>query len=380
MFRPADMGKAVRCAAVVAVIMSACSCTQERSVDDRFRRALEQGQAQSRVPFKIDMHSHISHAGFDHAISLMDKNGIAMAVNMSAGTPGNGLETAMVLAHLSSDRIINFTTIDWDYIDDPAKFAAGNTRDMRRAKQLGARGLKVHKALGLGVTLADGSLLKIDDPRLDPIWREAGALGLPVMIHVADPVAFFEPPIPSNERYAELSVHPDWSFSDPPYPKFAELLAGLESIVARHPGTTFIGVHFGNYAENPQFVGRMLDSCPNYFIDTAARVPEFGRHNARAMRDFFIKYQDRIVFGTDIGISRHDLMLGSGDGLEKNDGDAARFYDAHWSYFEGRGKQIETPTPIQGNWKIDAIDLPTPVLEKLYYKNARKLLGIKISR
>jgi len=220
-------------------------------------------------------------------------------------------------------------------------------------------------------------LLRVDDPRLDPIWHEAGVLGLPVVIHTADPVAFFQPPVPSNERYRELSVHPDWSFYGPQWPSFNDLIAQLRRIVEKHPETIFVGIHFGCYAENPEYVAKMLDELPNYRIDVAARVPEFGRHDAKKMRDLFIKYQDRILFGTDLGVGRH-LMLGSGDETEPTEDDAEKFFDAHWRYFETAGRRIDHPTPIQGDWKIDAIDLPLPVLEKVYYKNAEKLLGIRL--
>jgi predicted TIM-barrel fold metal-dependent hydrolase len=286
----------------------------------------------------------------------------------------------MVMSHLNGDRIVNFVNIDWDQVDDPGLFAAENTRLMERAKSLGARGLKISKELGLGVPLADETLLKVDDARISPVWKEAGKLGFPVSIHVADPVAFFKPPTPENERYKELSVHPHWSFFGAPFPKFEELIAELENIVSAHPNTVFVGVHLGNYAENPDFVGRMLDKYPNYYVDVAARVPEFGRHNAAKMREFFIKYQDRILFGTDIGVGYNNLMLGSGDGTPKTEADAEKFYNAHWRYFETADKQMETPTPIQGDWKIDGINLPTPVLEKLYHANAEKLLGMKVCR
>jgi predicted TIM-barrel fold metal-dependent hydrolase len=310
----------------------------------------------------------------------MDQTGIDYAVNLTPGYSGGGFEAAMIMSHMTGDRICNMVNIDWADVFDPALFAVVNELNLRRAKSLGAVGLKISKSLGLGIPLEDGKLLPVDDPRLDPIWKLAGELKLPVFIHTADPVAFFEPPTPSNERYGELQVHPDWSFSDPAYPRFIDLLKQLENIVARHPHTVFVGVHFGNYAENPEYVGRMLDRYPNYMIDTAARVPEFGRHDAAGMRDFFIRHQDRIIFGTDIGVSNTSLMLGSGDGAPKDEGDAKNFFDAHWRYFETSLKGIETPTPIQGDWRIDAISLPREVLEKLYSRNAARILGLPLTR
>lgn len=376
------------CAAMLAVALAGC---QDRGgAPAKYRRAVEAAAAKSRVPFKIDVHTHIATPAFDRALRIMDRNGISIAVNLTPGYPGGGLESAMMLAHLTGDRIVNLVNPDWENVGDPARFAADNVRHLQRAKALGSRGLKISKGLGLGVPKgglealrADGShgakgdLLAVDDPRLKPIWDEAGRLGFPVWIHTGDPVAFFTPPTPQNERHRELLVHPDWSFYGPQWPSFDDLLGQLRRTVAAHPGTTFIGVHFGNDAEDPVFVGKMLDELPNYRIDVAARVPEFGRHDARKMREFFIRYQDRILFGTDLGVGRH-LMLGSGDDNEPTEDDAEKFFDAHWRYFETAGRQIEHPTPIQGDWKVDAIDLPVAVLEKLYYKNAEKLLGLKL--
>ena len=374
------------CGAVL--LLAACHDT---GVPAKYRRAVEAGTAKSRVPLKIDYHAHISSSSFERALRIMDRNGIALTVNLTPGFPGGGFESAMVMAHLTGDRIVNFVNLDWENVENPARFAADNVRNLERAKALGARGLKISKSLGLGIPkngLAglgpDGmhrsaaDLLRVDDARLDPIWEAAGRLNFPVSIHVADPVAFFKPATPDNERRRELLVHPDWSFYGPQFPSFDELLSEFRAIVKKHPGTTFVGVHFGNDAEDPAFVAKMLDEFPNYCIDVAARVPEFGRHDAAKMREFFVKYQDRILFGTDLGVGRH-LMLGSGGDDEPDEGDAEKFFDAHWRYFETGDRQMEHPTPIQGDWKIDAIKLPVPVLEKLYYRNAQRLLGLTLA-
>jgi predicted TIM-barrel fold metal-dependent hydrolase len=363
---------------VAIAAAAAFSCTRPAEDGPRkFKAAAASLSGKSRVPYRIDAHVHFSSLAFEHAIGIMDANGISLAANLTPGFTGAGLETATVMAHLTGDRIVNFTNLDWDFMEDAQAFALENKRNLERAKALGAKGVKVSKELGLGVS-AGGKLVPVDDPRLAPVWREAGRLNLPVWIHSGDPAAFFKPPTPDNERYKELSIHPSWSFFGPEYPKFEEIIGQFERLVASNPGTVFVGVHFGNYAESPEFVGRMLDKYPNYFIDTAARVPEFGRHPAEKMREFFIKYQDRILFGTDTGIGMTSISLGSGDGKPKTEKDARIFYEAHWRYFETAGKQIDTPTPIQGDWKIDAIDLPTPVLEKLYYKNAERILGISL--
>jgi predicted TIM-barrel fold metal-dependent hydrolase len=160
-------------------------------------------------------------------------------------------------------------------------------------------------------------------------------------------------------------------------PSWEELYAAFERRVARHPKTKFIGVHFGNAPEDPGLVARMLDTYPNFYVDTAARVPEIGRQDAARMRAFFEKYQDRILFGSDTGIgsTQDEMMYGSNGAEPATDADEQRFFSATWRYFETRDRQFEHPTPIQGRWKIDGIGLPAPVLRKIYFDNAARLLG-----
>ncbi len=167
-------------------------------------------------------------------------------------------------------------------------------------KEAGAQGLKIWKGFGLHVKDQNGQLVKVDDPRLNPIWETAGELGLPVLVHVADPVAFFDPIDETNERWEEIGQHPDWAFPSPPFPPFMEIMNGFKNLVARHSSTTFIGAHVGCYAENLEWVGQMLDACPNYYVDISARFGELGRQPYTA-RKFFIQYQDRILYGSDMG-------------------------------------------------------------------------------
>jgi predicted TIM-barrel fold metal-dependent hydrolase len=150
----------------------------------------------------------------------------------------------------------------------------------------------------------------------------------------------------------------------------------LEHVIAKHPKTTFISVHFGNDAEDLDYVDRLLDRHANLMIDTAARLGEIGRHPASEVRAFFIKHRKRIVFGTDLGLAKRMIMLGSVGREEPTRADVKPFYDAHWRFFEGREKGIAHPTPIQGRWTIDAIDLPDDVLEDIYFRNALRVLKL----
>jgi predicted TIM-barrel fold metal-dependent hydrolase len=267
------------------------------------------------------------------------------------------------------DRMVYFPTPDFS--DVAPGFAERMAEDLERKVEAGACGLKIFKELGLRHKDADGNLIPVDDPRLDPLWAKAGELGVPVLIHTADPVAFFRPLDENNERWEELQLHPDWHFGQPEFPDHDTLLAQRNRVIGRHANTTFIGAHLGNYPENLTYADSCLDRYPNFYVDTTARIGEIGRHPADEVRAFFIKHQDRVIFGTD-------LTLGW-DAFEAKDqedmAELKRFYDAHWRFFETNEWQIEYPGfPIAGRWKVDGIGLPDGVLQKLYFRNAQRLI------
>jgi predicted TIM-barrel fold metal-dependent hydrolase len=329
---------------------------------------------------RIDVHTHIGPDGIARAEALMNEWGIDGVVNLSGmypGPPRQMLETQIAAAATGHGRIAVFASPDFRLVGARKDYGAAMAASLTEAKRLGAIGLKITKGLGLGVPAPSGrGLLAVDDRGLDPLFKRAGELGMPVAIHIGDPKAFWKPPTPDNERWDELRAHPEWSFHGPGIPAWQQLYDAFERLVARHKKTTFIGVHFGNDPEDPANVGRMLDRYPNFFIDTAARVPEIGRHDQDTMRRFFTKYQDRVLFGTDTGIgpTDEDMMYGSNGPAPPTRADEVRFFTSTWRYFETLDRQIESPTPIQGRWKIDGVGLPDSVLRKIYFDNAARVL------
>lgn len=292
-----------------------------------------------------------------------------------------------MLADALGGRVLNFMNPDWSGFGQPewATREAGRLEDAVTHYQF--RGLKIAKILGLGaMDETTGQLVKVDDPRLNPLWQKCAELGIPVTIHVADPRAFWWPLNPDNERWDELKVHPGWAYGPiapelaaqlparPKPPSWAELLRAAERMYRANPRTTFVAVHFGNAAEDLDYVDGLLARNDNVYIDLAARVGEFGRHPVAKLQAFFAKWQDRIVFGTDIGIGSDFLMLGSNGAVEPQLPDVRPFYEAHFRFLETAQKQIAHPSPIQGNWRVDAIDLPASVLQKVYHDNAMHLL------
>lgn len=363
-------------AALLLLLLSGCRSSKpgaaaaaDRSLAARF----------ARIP-KIDVHAHVVQpAALARALELTKPWGVVHYVNLSPGPALESLEQHATTAKLSGGRMSVFTNLAWREPHRGPGYGARMAAALDAARAKGAVGVKVSKGLGLAYVDSSRTLVPVDAPELDQVFERAGALGLPVSIHTGDPKAFWQPVGPGNERLEELKVHPDWSNWGEPVPSWEELLAQLERRVARHPKVKFVGVHFGNAPEEPARVAAMLDKYPNYYIDTAARIPEIGRRSPAEMREFFIKYQDRILFGTDLGIGLEPeaLMLGSTGEQPPGPADVTRFYDATFRYFETDDRNFDHPTPIQGNWKISGIKLPGEVLEKLYHRNAEKLLGIK---
>jgi predicted TIM-barrel fold metal-dependent hydrolase len=330
-------------------------------------------------PALVDVHGHLSIYGVDRIETILEQANIAAIVNLSGGSGrGDGKQWLLsrVLSERLGGRIINFANIEWQGCCGEAWRAREVARMRDAAQRYGFAGLKISKALGLGVRDERGELVAVDDPRLDAVFATAGALGWPVAIHIADPKAFWQPPTPDNERYAELSVHPSWSWHDRGVPAWSALLDAGERRFARHPETTFIAVHFGNAAEEPDRVAAMLGRLPNVHIDISARIGEIGRHDPEKVRALITRFADRVLFGTDIGVSDDYLMLGSNGAVEPTMADVLPFYEAHFRYLEGDGRQIAHPSPIQGAWKVDAIALPDEVLDKVYAGNARRLFGL----
>lgn len=343
-------------------------------------------------PPVIDFHGHLSLDGAERLTQVLTQNGIEKIINLSGGSARRGMvewQQAKALADQFGGRVVNFAMPNWRGFGQPG-WAEREAEALQLAvDQFGFAGLKISKALGLGVTDATEQPILPDDPRLGPLWEKVADLGIPVAIHIADPRAFWLPLTPQNERWDELQAHPYWAYGPmppqlaaqvpprPPVASWEALLQASERLYRKHPRTTFVAVHMGNCAEDLRWVDGLLRRNPNVYVDIAARVGEFGRHPPDAVRAFFVQWQDRIVFGTDIGIGADYLMLGSNGPIEPTLADVKPFYDAHWRYLETNDQQIAHPSPIQGNWTVDAVGLPHAVLDKVYRNNALLLLDRK---
>ncbi|HEX8984931.1 MAG TPA: amidohydrolase family protein [Bryobacteraceae bacterium] len=337
----------------------------------------------SRFPV-IDFHTHLSWtseltelkngpnqaATPQEILAVMDRKNIQTLVNVTGGAGAELEKNVAYWQRPHPDRFIVFTEPSWRRTPEPG-YARFQADELERAHRAGARGLKLLKTLGLYLRdhVTTGKLIKVDDPRFDPMWEAAGALKMPVAIHTSDPEAFFLPIDRFNERWEELHAHPDWSFYGKDFPSNAELQQARLRVIARHPKTQFVCLHVAD-AENLPMVSEWMDRYPNMHVELAARIGELGRQ-PRTSRKFFDKYQDRILFGTD-AVPHGD------DTPQQVYGDLLyeiyyRFLETEDEYFDYAPAKI----PPQGRWRIYGVGLPEKILRKVYHDNAAHLLGLK---
>jgi len=309
----------------------------------------------------IDVHNHLG-GGKDRLTSErvkdylaeMDEAGVRTVVNLDGGSGQRLKETLAALDEAHPGRFLTFALLDFSGIDDE-NWGLREAKRLQESFRAGAKGLKLHKSLGLSHRYRSGKLMPVDDPKLDAVWEMCARYERPVVIHVADPAAFFTPLDRFNERWHELGDHPNWLFHGEQFPSRDEILEQRNRAIARHPKTTFICAHFGNNPEDLATVGKWLDKYSNMYVDVDARISELGRQPYTA-RKFFLKYQDRIMFGTDTTPRRDAYRM------------YYRFLETDDEYFDCAGGHQR-----QGFWMIYGLYLPKNVLEKVYRTNAERL-------
>src|SRR3954466_167036 len=306
----------------------------------------------------IDFHGHpqgllSSQDGLNSMGNSLDSLNVRMMIsadNMS----GDRLKTTIANVQASprmKDRVrilagINFQNVGPGWAEKAVK-------QLEADVAAGAIGVgEISKSLGLSIKKPDGSRLKIDDPELDPIWDACARLNLPVFIHTADPQEFFQPIDYHNERWLELALFGDRRYPQDRFPSFEELSTERDNMMRKHPKTKFVVAHMAWYANDLGKLSKMMDAYPNMYTEVGAVLYDIGRQ-PRTAHDFFVKYQDRILFGKD--------------SFQPEE------YPYYWRVFETNDDYFDYYRNYHAFWKLYGIDLPDAVLKKVYYQNALRI-------
>ena len=308
----------------------------------------------TKFPF-IDIHSHhfrMADQDLDKLIEEMENLNMGIIVNLS-GRGGKTLLGIMenIKKYGYENRIAVFTNVSFNGMDEP-DWTENAVKQLEFDVKNGAKGLKIYKSLGMRVKDSKGNRISVDDPRIDPIWAKCGELGIPVLIHSADPKPFWDPHDENNERWLELKLRPNRKRSaDNPAP-WETIIKEQHNIFRKHPNTIFVNAHMGWYGGDLDKLGELMDEFPNMYTEVSANIAELGRQPRNALK-FFEKYQDRILFGKDsYNIEEYYVYFRT---LETED-----------EYFD-YGK-------YHAFWRIYGLGLPDEIMKKVYYKNALKII------
>jgi predicted TIM-barrel fold metal-dependent hydrolase len=307
----------------------------------------------ARFPF-VDVHLHIngsmSRDSLAEMVSAMDRINLAVAVNLSGGSGERLVAQVQNMEAAFPGRFVVFANVDFRNINDP-EFGARAAAQLEEDVRNGARGLKIFKGLGMRTRDGSGERVSVDDPRIDPVWAKAGELGIPVLIHTADPAEFFQPHDRYNERWLELKLRP--MRKRPPEPSWEQLISEQLNMFRKHPETTFIAAHLAWMGNDLGRLARTLDELPNMHVGLGAVIYEPGRQ-PRAAREFFEHYQDRILMGKDSW--------------------APDEYPVYFRVLETADEYFDYYRRYHAFWKMYGFELPDDVLRKVYYENALRII------
>ena len=310
----------------------------------------------ARYPF-VDVHNHqradsMTADDVDRLVADMDRLNMAVMVNLSGGSGDSFRRRLARLRERHPRRFLQFANVDFDKIDEPG-FGEAAARQLEADVRAGAQGLKIFKNLGMFTQDASGRRVATDDPRLDPIWAKAGELGIPVLIHTGEPVAFWQPHDRFNERWLELKEFPNRRRDSPEFASFEQTMAEQHNVFRKHPKTTFINAHLGWFGNDLGRLGRLMDELPNMCTEIGAVLHELGRQ-PRAARDFLIRHQDRVLFGKDIWEPEE--------------------YHTYFRTLETADEYFPYYRKRHAFWRLYGLDLPDEVLRKIYFKNALRII------
>jgi predicted TIM-barrel fold metal-dependent hydrolase len=348
----------MRGAALFALLGAGAAWAQSVSIEEYEPKSTlvvpQHKVTRAKYPF-IDVHNHQragSAESVDRLVKEMDGLGMRIMVNLSGGY-GDRLKAGVAaLKGRYRDRFAVFASMDFSGIDEPG-YGAKAARQFEQDVRDGAQGLKIFKNLGMDLKDGKGRRIAVDDPRFDEVFAACARLKVPVLIHTGEPRALFDPMDKYNERWLELKLYPGRGRPPERYPRFDDLMAEQHRLFARHPKTTFITAHLGWYGNDLGRLGALLDKYPNVYTDISAVVEELGRQ-PRFARQWFERYQDRVMFGKDTW--------------------RAAEYGTYFRILETADEYFDHDRKYHGTWKVYGLDLPDEVLRKLYYRNALRIV------
>ncbi|MEY3405667.1 MAG: hypothetical protein RL161_1097 [Bacteroidota bacterium] len=311
----------------------------------------------AKFPF-IDIHNHYGNmntADLSERVKYMEELNMAVMVNLSGrGFRGSGDHLAKSIDNIARqypNRFVLFTNVDFGDIDNP-EWSARTVKQLEEDVKRGAKGLKIYKSLGIHNKDKNGKRIRIDDPRIDPVWEVCGRLGIPVLIHSADPKQFWEPIDNKNERWLELKLHPGRRY-DKNETQWETIIKEQHNVFRKHTKTIFINAHLGWFGSDLKKLGELMDQMPNMYTEIGAVIAELGRQ-PRAAKAFLTKYQDRVLFGKDSWVPEE--------------------YQTYFRVLETEDEYFPYHKRYHAFWRMYGIGLPDEILKKIYYKNAMRII------
>lgn len=351
---------------LIVLCLSLRSAGQERPLDQKMDFedydppstlvVPEHRLTRAKYPF-IDVHNHQFNMPTQNLNALaaeMDKLNMAVMINLSGRGRGSTEHLDKSLDNVKKsrpERFVVFTNMDFSAIDDP-QWQERMLRQLEEDVKKGAKGLKIYKSLGMFTQDSKGNRVRINDPRIDPVWAKCGQLGIPVLIHAADPRSFWQPIDKNNERWLELKLHPGRRHDNDPV-AWETIIAEQHDIFRKHPKTKFINAHLGWYGNDLKTLAGLLEKFPNMYTEIGAVIAELGRQ-PRVAREFLIRYQDRVMFGKDSWVPEE--------------------YETYFRVLETADDYFPYHKRYHAFWKMYGLDLPDEVLKKIYYRNALKVI------
>lgn len=314
----------------------------------------EHSVQKSRFPF-IDVHNHqwgMDNQDLSGLTKQMDALNMAVMVNLSGGNGNKIKRTIENIRGNQPKRFIVFANLDFSGFGT-TEWAEKTVKQLESDVKNGANGLKIFKDLGFSVRDNNGVLVKVNDPRLQPVWAKCAALKIPVLIHTADPKSFWDPMDEHNERWLELATHPNRKRDNNNPEPFEQMISEQHLLFKNNTNTTFIAAHFGWLANDLARLGKLLDQCPNVMVEFGAIISDLGRQPIAA-NHFFTKYQDRILFGKDSW--------------------APSEYATYFRVLETNDEYFPYHKKYHAFWRMYGMGLPDDILKKIYYKNAIRII------